>query len=110
MSTGAAHPSSTNPSVLQHPIENADQNWEYCIIISGDCLGIMSKAVDAAEADNQLVVWNWKTGKVMMVRSPSSSLFKYNRVESFSTFIVAEWIRSQIICVPRPTFRLGRPL
>ncbi|TCD69894.1 Amino-acid acetyltransferase, mitochondrial [Steccherinum ochraceum] len=63
MTTGKPHPHAPKLAELKH-IASA-RNYSFAIQTSGDYLGILFESAD--ENDNELVVWNWKSGVVEMV-------------------------------------------
>ncbi|EPT03889.1 hypothetical protein FOMPIDRAFT_74431 [Fomitopsis schrenkii] len=58
MYTGAPHPAAPNPAVLT--LQPVGHQVSYSISISGDYLGIY--VLSANEINNEVIIWNWKTG------------------------------------------------
>ncbi len=63
MTTGVVHPMSPPGGVLVHWHE---PEHAYSIQISNDHLAVL--LTDHRNLDSELVVWNWKTGAVLLVR------------------------------------------
>ncbi|THH13361.1 hypothetical protein EW146_g6840 [Bondarzewia mesenterica] len=64
ISSGAAHSAAPKSSLLQHSLHAIQEDWSYSIIIDGDHLGILF--INNEEADNEFVVWNWKSGDIIL--------------------------------------------
>lgn len=71
MTSGKAHPAAAAPAFSSHTPEGHD--YTFAIQICGDFLGVFFTSL--ADTKNELVIWNWKTGAVKMVRTPLSPTF-----------------------------------
>jgi hypothetical protein len=67
LKTGAVHPLAPDPPVLSHEQQAEDNELSYSIQISDDYMGILFHSVRVGE--NELVIWNWKTGDINLVCS-----------------------------------------
>ncbi|KAH8099418.1 hypothetical protein BXZ70DRAFT_943596 [Cristinia sonorae] len=63
MATGKPHPAASH-AILEHTVDGL--RFSFTIQPSGDYLGVFFESAEE-EIDSELVVWNWKTGKVEMV-------------------------------------------
>ncbi|KAJ6614284.1 hypothetical protein B0H10DRAFT_2045515 [Mycena sp. CBHHK59/15] len=60
LQTGRLHPRARNPS-LSRKLENQDSDRSFEIRIFAEYIGVM---VDSDREDNELFVWEWKTGEI----------------------------------------------
>jgi hypothetical protein len=67
LSTGDGHPSAPRPPVLLISVDRHVHHRSYFIQISRNHLGVM--IISGHGVQGELVVWDWKTGNVKMVRS-----------------------------------------
>lgn len=58
---GAPHPLAKGGDVLSFTQGFVDPQMSFVIQVSGDFLGILSATVQAGQ--NELIIWNWKTGE-----------------------------------------------
>ena len=82
MSTGEPHPLASGSRVLMH-----EQQWRdhtsYSIQTCGDTLGVMHVMSDGRDFnETEVVLWNWKTGQVLVVRRLLSSIHRVCQVPS----------------------------
>jgi hypothetical protein len=73
LSSGETHPLARDTPTVEYTRtipENPHIRWSFSIRISGDYLGILVMNDDDDDDDdgNELVVWNWKTGVMNLVR------------------------------------------
>ncbi|KAI0271411.1 hypothetical protein BC834DRAFT_441182 [Gloeopeniophorella convolvens] len=67
LSTGKGHPLAAKAATLEYSraaSENPQGLWSYSIRISGNYVGVLF--LDHHDDDNDLVVWDWTTGDIMM--------------------------------------------
>lgn len=67
MSTGQIHPLAPSPAVVCHPQAVPDPGLYYSVQVSGDHIAILLNSVNAGE--NELIVWEWKSGIIEAVSS-----------------------------------------
>lgn len=68
LSTGKEHGLASKEQLL-HPVEFTTATivmWSYAVQVNGDYLGVAFTCEDD-EVDNDVVVWNWKTGDRLFV-------------------------------------------
>jgi hypothetical protein len=63
--TGAAHPLASTPAALTHTLDSDVDPVSFSIRISGRYLGVLF--ISTGGGENELMVWDWKTGHVQMV-------------------------------------------
>lgn len=80
MSTGRPHPLSSKPATLLFTSKYLYER-SYIIQVSCDHVGIL---VSAQECDNELFVWDWKSGGLRMVCKFPISLLHYAVMVIFS--------------------------
>ena len=69
LSDGSPHPSTAKTSALEHSLPITVARVSFMIVICAEYLGIMF--ISGGEGDNEIVIWNWKTGVIQMVCSGS---------------------------------------
>lgn len=65
LSNGEPHPSAPKPAALSHSLDTSVARVSFAIQICANYLGVLF--VSGGEGDNELVVWDWKTGAVHLV-------------------------------------------
>lgn len=64
MSTGIVHPLASQP-IISHVQIEPDPDLSYTVQISAEYLGILFS--DGLAEQNDLIIWNWKTGAIELV-------------------------------------------
>ena len=65
LSTGQSHDEAAKPGILSHSTEGFD--YSFAIQVCGDRLSVLFIG-HTMESENDLLVWNWKSGKTETVR------------------------------------------
>ena len=65
LSDGSPHPSAVKTSTLEHSLPITVARVSFMIQICAEYLGIMF--ISGGEGNNEMVIWNWKTGVKQMV-------------------------------------------
>jgi hypothetical protein len=91
---GNPHPSAKGGHILSMTQDFIDPELSFTIQVSGDFLGIQTNTVQAGQ--NELVVWNWKTGERKMVTVCPTSL-NWNLILSMT---VSHWRRVAFVLLP----------
>jgi hypothetical protein len=65
LSTGAVHPLAPTPANITHVLDESIDPLSFSLQISGKYLGVLF--ISGGEGESELVIWDWKTGRVQLV-------------------------------------------
>lgn len=67
MSTGEIHPSATSNPLTCHLERDSDNLSDFIIQVMDEFIGVLFHS-RSFECDEQLFIWNWKSGTLLIVR------------------------------------------
>ncbi|KAG2154684.1 hypothetical protein DEU56DRAFT_769753 [Suillus clintonianus] len=69
LTTGDSHRLAPRPAILVHDLDVRNARATYTLQVCGNLLGVLFMSPE--DADPELTIWNWTTGKVILTRSSS---------------------------------------